>query len=506
MMKKIRKDYLTEFNNLTSEKFLISTSFAFSLASIITGHQTLLIISILFIFIDNFLFSLKNINKYIVFLLFNVTFVFFLYSRFFVTGILGYTKNNYVGYYDLGFVDINNIKHILFSMYISIIGLSGTYKLIIKNHFRQKCSKKGKINLFDRINLIFTNDKFVKSIRKTSLIIFLIAVVFKFFYLYNEINFVKNVGYYQSYILDRPANFRILNLIGDMSYASYYIYLASKPNLKKSLFATLLFLGSSSFELLTGVRNPFMLNILIVITYYIIQLKIIIIDRKKFLALLGISLVAIILMIYIGGFRGTKSNSEEISSNQNIIIKILDFFHGQGVSASTIGYARLYNNIIPNKPYFLSVPIDFVKLEILGRFIPSFSGDFSGQTVELATLGNQFQQLISYLIFPYEYLNQGLGLGSSFISELYLFLGYFGIVLGSSFYGYIIYIFTKWIKENNILLCLLGLFMCRDLFFTPRASFSYFMYNLLTETQLFTIFITFITSYFIYKVTKEEVD
>lgn len=55
-----------------------------------------------------------------------------------------------------------------------------------------------------------------------------------------------------------------------MSYASYFLYLSTKPRLKESLIATLLFLGASFIEVFTGARNPLMLNILIVITttYY----------------------------------------------------------------------------------------------------------------------------------------------------------------------------------------------------------------------------------------------
>lgn len=49
-------------------------------------------------------------------------------------------------------------------------------------------------------------------------------------------------------------------------------------------------------------------------------------------------------MIYIGNSRGARSNVGQFNNENSIINKILDFFHGQGVSASPIGYVRLYRN------------------------------------------------------------------------------------------------------------------------------------------------------------------
>lgn len=499
MINSIMINDLKEKRSLFIYKLLMGLSFVFILAYIFNKNTDLLIWSILFLLLNNVLLSFNNLSKHIIFLLFNLTFGFFLFPRFFVTGILGYSREDYIGIYDFAFVDTKYISHILISMIISIVSFSMIYFYLIN---KSKIKREEIINKKGNSKNIrfYKNKKFLNSIRFIALTVFCIATIFKLIYLYNEINFVKQVGYFQSYILDRPSHFRLLNLIGDMSYASYFIYLATKPKIKNSIIVSSLFLLASFIEVFTGARNPLMLNILIVISYYLLQFNYIKINKKLIFSLGIISIVVFVLMIYIGDFRGSSSSSEQIQSDNSILKKILDFLHGQGVSASPIGYVRLYRDSIPNKPYAFGVLIDFVKLEILGKIIPALSGDYSGQTVELALGGNQLQQLLTFIVFPYEYLNQGLGLGSSFIAELDLLLGYLGIFLGSAFYGFLIFKLSNWIKSDKFIYVLFSLFIARDLFFTPRASFTYFLFNLLTETQLLTIVIVLALAFVLYRI------
>lgn len=479
------------------------------------------------ILLSNVVFSMVELKDHVIFLLFNFTLFFFLLSRFISTGIFG-ADFEYNGMFEMSFSDEITINIIMF-INLSIVAVSLAYYYFYLSEKGNYDSSnylintlKSKIDLIKervfgsfyrrkRVTKTKSKNKILSYISKNkekirtyiaviSFIIFFVSVFVKIYTSFEDAKLISKIGYRESFLRDKtsvPLAKRILDIVGRMYFTSFMIYLSTKPKLKMALIFSILFLIPAVFRLKAGIRNDIMLDTFVLFVYFIFR-----IENRKVLNNIVISAMIIVpalllVLMIIEGTRGTLN--ENPTESNTIVNKILRFFYNQGVSARVIGNAQEYQDMIPNKFYSIGEITDFIKYSILGKIIPGLV-EPQGQTYEVFLGKSQLSHVLTFVQSPYEYLNKGLGTGSSFIAELYIDLGIFGIISGSFLYGWFINKLRKMFYSEKTYIVAIMLIMTRNLFFVARSGYSFFLNHLLQETQIMVFIVIFVSAFIFSKI------
>lgn len=496
--------------------------------TIFQNNPYILVISSVCVLAHNVLYCFHNINRNIIFALFNFTLTFFLLSRFIVTTFFQ-ADYEYVGLFEMGFeraIATRMILLITLSLFtLSITYVMRTYRNFIKSgdRFRgltyslltlatwklrrflpkrrrsnqdSEPEKKdfGSLTLWEKKTWLERNPDFIKTVRTISLYIFFFTVVCHLYFLFNELQYIRSVGYRQSYIIAGQMStfMRLMDIVGRMSFSAYFIYLATLPRRRHIFLPTLLFLAGSVIELFQGLRNPIALNLLIVVVYFMMRSKPVRFPKKMIVAMAIIVPILIFLFIRIGDSRGT----EKLTITDSFMNSLIRFFYNQGVSARTIGNVQYYQELLPYKFYSFGELIDFAKFDVLGIFTGAVRP--TGQSLSVVMETHQLSHVLSFIQSPFDYLNLGLGTGSSFIAELYADFRYLGVILGSVFYGFLMALLVRVFYGKSIIARMVMLMVTRDFLFTPRASFSNIVSSFTEKTQLIAILGIFVLSFAVF--------
>ncbi|MGF0040252.1 O-antigen polysaccharide polymerase Wzy family protein [Peptoniphilaceae bacterium SGI.131] len=448
----------------------------------------------------NALLSFKNLKDHIIYLCFNVSLGFFLLSRFIVTAVFGYSFE-YGGLYDMGFNDLIAVQ-IIKLILISIYTYSFTYIALNLKEFIQEDNKSlifkflSKILLTDKKNKskeIKENKKYILILRYLALGLFVVSVSLRLYLLFENYMEIREIGYRASYLIDKShiSFFRkLLDIFSRMELASFIVFVSTKPKLKNVVIFSALFIAPALLLMITGARAEIILRIMLVASVVVSRLenkKLI----KKMMIVLGILVpIFILIFIIVESRRGTGAVSAESNS---YLTKFMRFLYGQGVSARAIGSSIQFRGELGNKIYSFSEVTDFFKFSVFGRLkgikMPQ------GQSIDVVLNRSELSHVLSFVQNPFDYLNKGLGVGSSYIAELFLDFSYIGVIVGSVFYGFVMKGLSKSINSSNLAVSVISLMITKNLFFTPRASFSFLLRDLLTETQIFTILLLFLGAF-----------
>jgi hypothetical protein len=145
-------------------------------------------------------------------------------------------------------------------------------------------------------------------------------------------------------------------------------------------------------------------------------------------------------------------------------VSLIDFIIGQGVSGQIVGLA---NQSIPESKQdarYLLGPI----MNPVRRIIDP---TFGSQTKEYGEASNLLAHELSYNIDPEAYLS-GRGVGSSFVAEWFLALGYTGAVVGTVLLVFLVITGSQSAMHNRHVLFLLSCTL-PYLWFTARESFVF---------------------------------
>ena len=493
------------------------------LGMIFRGNPYFFVLSLVLLLIHNVIRAFEQINRQIIFLLFNFTFFFFLLTRIFVTAFFR-VDYEYVGLFELGF-DRSIATNIVLFISLSLFSLTFIYQLVSEPSTQEGKGKVGSglvYALMDRLRgrfpwlntskrdqarsanktggnkkglfafaETFSAEDFRLVLQKIALLVFIVTIFAHIFYLMKELEYIRSVGYRQSYILKdwQSPLYRLMDMIGRMSFSAYFVYLASLPKKSHVLVASVPFLAASFIQLLQGLRNPIALNLLIVVIYFVLRSKSRRLFKKATILYMLIGAVLVVLFIKVGDSRGT----EKITITDSLFNSLFRFFYNQGVTARTIGNAQLFSEWIPYKLYSFGDIIDFLKFSVGGLFQSDLVRPV-GQSVQVVQQTHQLAHILSFLQTPFEYLNQGLGTGSSFIAELFVDFSVPGIIIGSGFYGLIIHGFRSMFSSNNLLNRACMLIACRNFLFTPRASYSFFLTSFFEKAQIASLVLLMVSA------------
>lgn len=462
-----------------------------------------LLLSVGLIFINNIWFAIEKVYDRIIFLMFNLTFLLFLFGRIISSELFKYNPDN-SHLFGLAFNNIDIINHILKAEFLSLFFLFVGNLIFLKFNF----SKKKDIN---EININFK----IISIRKSSIFLYYIAIIFRFYYLYEMIKTSQTAGYYESFSTFQSQMPGILILLSETFDIAFFIFLSTFPSKKKIKVPVFLYILEGIMNLISGRRSGFVLNILILLIYYVFWKKRWLKNNyeneekgnflgsfKKFLLII----VIIPLLIFVLNLVGSNRGQNLFSSNSNSIEfsgEIIEFLYSQGISANVIGYGYKFDEQLPDKLYTIGPITEFINNKIIGHYILGHD-EFIGQTVDRALNGYLFSHTISYFIMPDLYL-RGVGYGSSYVAELYADFGYLGVILGNILYGILLGFLYKGFNNNNIWKVAIILMITRIILFAPRAGTLLFIVNTFAISKIVGILIIILSSFIIKEAYKKNI-
>ncbi|EST90316.1 hypothetical protein T233_00619 [Vagococcus lutrae LBD1] len=436
-------------------------------------------ISIIIANLNNILYSFKNIKKHILFCTFNISFFIFLIGRLVVSTIFKYKKQER-GLYGLNFAEEGLVMDTLLVLFVSLVGLYLGYLVInrisdkVFNDYSEQSYIRKKIDL-----------KKMRTLEISSKILFYLSIGFRLFVVYEMRTVSVMEGYYESFSWFSSSLPKILVIFSEMYDMFFFSYLATNPQKKKLYLPMGLYILEGVIAASAGRRSVLMLNILLVMIYFVLRNS----KEDKWFGkketLLGVVLVPnlMIIMTSIGQMRANFS--ERVKTSTGLVNNIFEFFYSQGVSVNLIGYTEIFKENLPKKCYTLGPVIEFFQNSIVNRLkgLPKVS---LGQTVERATEGFLYSQAISYLIMPQAYLN-GFGYGSSFVAENYADFGILGVFIGSFFYSVIIYAINKLLLSDKYILKIFALGMARIILFSPRAAYLSFLVAVFSPKKILAV-------------------
>ena len=419
-----------------------------------------LLLTLVMLIVSSILYCFNNIKYYIIHLIFYITIFLFLVSR------------PTIDYFKYGLIDTYQEDVYRFSflaVIISIIGLTIGGFLVSKRESKLKEEIK-----------TLKNKRFIDSVRKVSLLVFLVSYPFYLVRIIERLVYRLNVSYYEYY-----ADFK-----SELPYFTYTlstfvvyamcIYLATKPNKRHSTIVLGMFVTGNVINLLIGTRNPFVLSLIFSFIYYFMRNQtekgVWIGVKEKAMLYLGTP-----IMMLIMGFLNYARDGEGIG-NMSLSELLIDFVYKQGTSFGVLARGYLYGSNLPVREfrnYTFSPIIEYITRGNLGILFGGTPFVSANNSLELALTSDRYAHNISYIVLRQDYL-AGHGIGGSYVMEMYTDYGMIGLFLLSIIMGISFIFMMKSSYQSGILFFSITLLILNNLFFMPRGSFTESFLNLFT--------------------------
>lgn len=430
--------------NLSSiQNLLIDNNFFSNLILLILSvisyyfeYTNILVVLLIFSLSYNFIICISQLKKNILLLIFIGLFSLFLCGQI----ILDFLCGNEI----LVLFQIETKNFIIFSLVLSLLILCIIYYLFSK-----------KENICNNFVVEKEKNKYFEFL---FLFLFFLSVIFMVIK-YLEVGFyLLENGYlylYTEFTSELPV---FIDQGANLYKLSFFSFLCLFPDKRKTIILSFVFVLISMLTLLGGDRGTLMLNLVVLLAYFFIRdlLNIdtnpIITKRKVFFLLLMLPLCMVFLNFF-NSFRYGNSNYSFI----NIFDSIHDFIYNIGGSCKFIGYTYDNKDILQHNFYSF--------WPISNLINPT---KYNSNTIEIATLTNNLQFEISYIVYGARYL-LGEGTGGSYIGEIFVDFSYCGIVAINFIYGVFLAKFTNIFKQNYFVGSLM-LLSLTALFWAPRDS------------------------------------
>lgn len=446
--------------------------FLFSILSIIFTEIHPLFVTLVSIWIICIVYAFDDLDNRGMLFSFFLCFFVFLIGRDFVKQYFKYGLETF--YKD------ENI-HAWMSYIISLVTILSGYILFTNDTTYDK--EKKLIQHRDLNNIIYK-----KNIRKISILIYYISILFAVITQIEIIKFVSKssfTDYYvdYAYYLKNNSTLYFISKVESVMPVAWAVYLGTGPDKKDMRFPLTIYFIYLMITLGTGQRSKFMLGILTIFTYYTLRNQegeIWVSKKMMFKIVLSLPFLAMFISLYDIWREGNPVESI------NFFESIIKFFYDQGVTSNIVKRAYTYKDIIPDQIYTL----EFFHSGILARIfdIPVYHGN----TIEHALYGGSFTHSLAYVVMESSYLS-GRGTGSCYIAELYQDFGYLGVIIGNLIYSFIIAKLSN-LSSTNYIRNGYKLFIMPYIFWAVRASFTYFLSQTLSPITIVTFLIIFITS------------
>ena len=261
------------------------------------------------------------------------------------------------------------------------------------------------------------------------------------------------------------------------------------PEKKEAIPLIGLYLLRACIALLSGQRNGFILPVLFIIIYFYLRNSITpnnqwIGRRGKMLLIVSFPFLCASMFI-IMLIRGDNN-----LGNEGLVTYFIDFFYQLGGSVKVLGYSYDLQACVPEGQNYVFGPlIRWVDSNFVTQLL-GLGHHYENASVDMALHGHSLGSFLTYNVNQYRYLHGG-NLASSYIAELWLNYGFFGVAIGSLIYGRIM-ASVLFFARKNIWKATIAFIMMYNIIYAPRASYIYFV----TECMSYSFIAIVIYIYF----------
>ena len=445
-----------------------------------------LLLTLVMLIVSSTLYCFNNIKYYIIHLIFYITIFLFLVSR----PTIDYFKYGLINTYQ---EDVYRFSFL--AVITSIIGLTIGGLLVSKRENKLK----------EEIKTI-KNKRFIDSLRKVSLSVFLISYPFYLVRIIERLVYRLNVSYYEYYADFKSELPYFTYILSTFAVYAMCIYLATKPNKRHATIVLGLFVTANVFNLLIGTRNPFVLSLIFSFVYFFVRNQtekgVWIGVKEKAMLYLGTP-----IMMLVMGFLNYARDGEGIG-NMSLSELLIDFVYKQGTSFGVLARGYLYGSNLPVREfrnYTFSPIIEYITRGNLGILFGGTPFVSANNSLELALTSDRYAHNISYIVLRQDYL-AGHGIGGSYVMEMYTDYGMIGLFLLSIIMGISFIFMMKSSYQSGILFFSITLLILNNLFFMPRGSFTESFLNLFTLQFWGIVIVIFFVAGLINRKVKHVVD
>lgn len=327
-----------------------------------------------------------------------------------------------------------------------------------------------------------------KSAFSISLVLYIISYISSLFSIYEMFVFTRANGYfslYSSFSSNLPFLIRALT---SFLPATFVILVATHLS-RKGLYTILVsYMINSGLYLFIGKRNLFSISIIfsiIIVLFDVIKKKKYILNKKTILISVIIFLIMFTSFDIIGNARFEKKQ-------QQFFNPVFMFFYNQGISFTVLsrGYEYL-EKINPNRDRFFT----------LNPITDYFKKDVNHYSKEYALNGNNFASSLAYELYDKRFI-KGLGVGSSYIIELFYDGDFYLIAIFSLLLGMFLSV-IKNLLASSILVSIITVRMLLEIFYIPRAPALKFIEPLIRLHFILPVTLILIISYLINRKAKK---
>jgi len=275
------------------------------------------------------------------------------------------------------------------------------------------------------------------SIQRIALMLFWATLAANAFEIISRVIFVIRNSYVGSYLSYSGVNI-IISRLADINRISFFLFLATVPSKQHAKRPIIIWTLLNMVSILSGGRTTAVVTLLVLFYYFIYRDEHLNEEETEWITprMKRMIVIAVPIIIAFLGAWNYLRNSKNV--DLGFFGLLIDFFESQGGAYKHLAYAQRYAGELPQKFYTFGPVINFLRGNIFVSRLTGFRMP-AQNTVAAATIGYSYGQAITYIVQPWNYL-AGLGMGSSYLAELYYDFGYggiivFNILLGALFSG-----------------------------------------------------------------------
>lgn len=418
-------------------------------------------------------FCAQRPKERLLLLLFQATLFTFLMTRLILPDFFqtGYIADDVDG--TIRMFDAETLRFIYTTLAISIFGSYLGFAIIPEQQDRQ-------IQLYD------TSTAYVSSVRHISKALSYLCALFFAVTIVEKSIFVFNNGYFELYADFESQLPSVIHKLSSLYTPLFMLYLATFPSKQEARGALWLYFFIALISLTTGSRTAFMLALVFLLFYFCLR-NVVNPDEPWLSRKAVIALACVVPLILVGMFMIDFIRADREMEDAGIADMFINFFYQQGTSAQVIGLTYEYRDLLDDGRIFsFGQIIDNFNKNIIFKLMGT-AVEYRPQTEEMALYGHSLANTLSNLHMHNSFLT-GVGLGSSYIAEVWHDFGFIGLLLWNMMYGIIFARFFTW-AQRGLWPCAFGLLMVPEIIYAPRGQASAFLYVFFSITILAVFYI-----------------
>lgn len=418
-------------------------------------------------------FCAQRPKERLLLLLFQATIFTFLMTRlvlpdFFQTG---YMADDIDG--TIRMFDAETLRFIYTTLVISIFGSYLGFAIIPE-------TEEAKIKLYDN------STSYVISVRHISKVFSYICALFFAVTIVEKSIFVYHNGYFELYADFESQLPSVIHKLSSLYTPLFMLYLATFPSKQEARGALWLYFLVALISLTTGSRTAFMLALVFLLFYYCLR-NVVNPDEPWLSRKAIIAIICVVPLLLVGMFMIDYIRAEKEMEDTGVADMFINFFYQQGVSAQVIGLTYEMRDLLDDGRIFsFGQIIDNFNKNIIFKIMGT-AVEYRPQTEEMALYGHSLANTITYLQMHRSFLS-GVGLGTSYIAEVWHDFGYIGLLLWNMMYGILFARFYAW-AQKGLWPCAFGLIMIPEIIYAPRGQACAFLNVFFSITILLVFYI-----------------